>query len=94
MAHILQSSTVGNVGSLRIVVPNRPASHKRAYVYCSLKGQRGSNSESFIIYLDTLEIKNYSASKNKIEDGLTYVQDNLENCKKEWNRVHPEYPIN
>lgn len=93
MVYILQSNTIGNKGSLRFVIPNRPAAHKRAYVYCSTKGKRGQGNESFIIFLDTLEIKNYDATKQTINKGIEYVTKHIENCKTEWNRIHPNYSI-
>ena len=93
MVHILHSSTVGSVGSLRIVVPNRPASHNRAYVYCSLRGKRGTSNESFVIFLDDLSIENYSASSKSVKDGVKYVKKNLSKCKAEWNRTHPNFPV-
>ena len=93
MVHILQEGTLGTVGSLRIVVPARPTSHKRAYVYCSTRGQRGANSEAFVVFLDNLSFDNYSASAKSIKNGLLYVQTNLVACKEEWNRVHSAFPI-
>jgi hypothetical protein len=93
MAHVLHSNTIGDVGSLRVVIPNRPAAHKRAYVYCSTRGQRGKGSEAFIVYLDDLSLYNYNAKPTTVKKGLAYIKENLIACKSEWNKQHPQYAI-